>query len=117
MVVRRRRREDAHPVFNWLLKTWNILGSIAAFAAFLFLALGFEFQTPANWIRRIEAAHNARDSVMERRVAAGERRDEDFARVLGIVARDACWRFTSEQLRVTPACDSLGITHSMRGRR
>lgn len=105
--VTRRRREDRYPVLTFLVKTWNILGSIAAFAAFLFLALGFEFQTPASWIRRIEIVEGRRDSLMNQRVRTLEQSTGDIVRVLRIVGRDVCGRFTDEQLRVTPDCDSL----------
>lgn len=97
----RRRREDKHPVLGFLAKAWIGLSTVASISMAGFLALGFEFKTPASWLQQTQV----RLQSVETEVAGIKTEARETNELLGILARDACSRFTREQLRVTPKCD------------
>lgn len=101
----RRRREDKHPLLTLLMKYWQFLSSLATIGIMVFLALGFEFQTPASWIREIKAEQIAGQQRTNVRIEKLEEAHLELVALLRILAREACSNFTPAQLRVTPSCD------------
>lgn len=100
--TQRRRREDKHPVMIFIARFWIAISTSASIFMAVFLALGFEFKTPAAWL----SAANTRMSLLETRQQEQTEEQKETNRLLRILARDVCSRFTREQLRVTPDCDS-----------
>lgn len=103
--VTRNRRHT--PVLTKTKDIITILSALGSATVLIFWSLGFDWQTPAAWIRRNEAASNARLTNVEVRVARVENGQKETNDLLEIVARDACSRFSPAQLRVAPKCDSL----------
>jgi hypothetical protein len=60
----RRRRADRHPVLSFLAKTWIGLSTVASVAMAGFLALGFEFKTPASWLEQSGRSKLSRTDTM-----------------------------------------------------
>lgn len=103
--ITRRRREDKHPLLTLLMKYWQFLSSLATVGIMLFLALGFEFQTPASWIREVKAEQVAGQRRTDARIEKLEETHLELVSLMRILAREACNNFSPEQLRVTPSCD------------
>lgn len=98
----RRRREDKHPVMIFIARFWIAISTSASIFMAVFLALGFEFKTPAAWL----SSTNARMMLLETRQQEQTEQQKETNRLLRILARDVCSRFTKEQLRISPDCDS-----------